>query len=184
MDEAAIIEEFNRPAQRNVCLKQDSPEAGVGFNPWHFFGELSGCGGIILGVLLLLALIPAFRQEALIAAALFTSAVSILALLQSSGSLSEVRHHRRLARHGEAVIGQVVLLTSVQLNDDTPVVPLETTLEYRFHTRQCREIIEKRRTCSGWYKALVQEGQVVVVYLPGEPNKNEPYNSLKYRVCE
>ena len=184
MDEATIVMEFYQPPPRRVCLKQDSPEAGVGFNPWHFFGELRGCGGIILGVLLLLALIPAFRQEALIAAVLFGGAVSIFALLLSSGSLAEVLHHRRLARYGEAVIGQVTGRTSVQLNDGTPAPGTEVLIEYKFRTQSGQELSGIRTTISGWYETLAQDSRIVVVYLPDEPKKNEPYNSLRYRVCE
>ena len=186
MDEAAIIEEFNRPTPRSVCFKQASPEAGVGFNPWHFSGELSSCSGIALGVLLVVAVIPAVRQEALIAAALFAGTVIVLALLFSSGSLSDVRHHRRLARYGEAVIGQVTSRTSVQLNDETPAPGTEITIEYEFRTHSGQELNGARATSSssGWYKALAQNGRVVIVYLPDEPKTNEPYNSLRYRVCE
>jgi hypothetical protein len=191
MDKEAIIKDFDRPTPRKVCLKRDADETGVGFNPWDIFGTLGGCGGLILGVLLLLGLIPALKPAPFIAAALFAAALALLALLSLPGSLSETKYHRRLAQYGEAVVGQVTNLTSVAREDGTPALLTTVTLEYQFCTRAGQELSDKKETISGWHNELVQESdalvknmQLVVVYLPNEPEKNEPYNSLRYRVCD
>lgn len=190
MDKEAIIKDFDRPSPRKVCLKRDADEAGVGFNPWGSFGTLGGCGGFFILGGLLLGLFPALRPEAFIAAALFASALTILAFLSLPFCLSETKYHRRLAQYGEAVMGRVANLTSVTREDGTPVLVTTVTLEYQFRTRSGQEISDKKETISGWYDELERESdqlvrniQLVVVYLPNEPTTNEPYNSLRYRVC-
>lgn len=176
MDKEAIIKDFDRPSPRKVCIKRDTDEIGVGFNPWGSFGTLGGCGGIFILSGLLLGLFPALRPEAFVAAALFAFALVILALLSLPYGLSETKYHRHLARYGEAVIGRVTRITSVTREDGTPVQVTTVTLEYQFCTRSGQEISDNRETISGWYNELVRESnelvrniQLVVVYLPNEP---------------
>ena len=191
MDKEEVIKGFDRPSPRKVCLKRDADETGIGFNPWDVFKTLGGCGGLLLGVLLLLGLIPTLRPAPFIAAALVAAALAILSLLYLLPALSETRYHRRLAQYGEAVVGQVTNLTSVDIDDGTPVSYTRVTVEYKFCTRAGQELSGKSGTISGQYDELVQESdalvrniQLVVVYLPNEPEKNEPYNSLRYRICD
>ncbi len=197
--ETDIMRDFEKPPPRRVCLKRDSPEAGVGFNPLGVFTEIGGCGGIIMAGLLLAAIIPAIRNDALLAAAVFAVSVGLLSLLFSARAVSELRHHKRLAQHGEAVLGRVTRLAFAERDDGTPATPTYWTLEYEFRTRSGQELSDKRETPSGWYEALargdvppqrdcmpvvVEAWPVVVVYLPESPKVNEPYNSLKYRVFD
>lgn len=198
--EIAILQDFEKPTPRKVCFKQNSRKGGVGFNPWDIFSTIGGCGGTIVGVLLLVALIPALRSDALRAAVFFAVPVGLFSLLSLAGVLPSLRHHRRLAQYGEAVMGRVTRLEFVAKEDGTPAVCTHETLEYEFHTRSGLEVSGKRASISGWYKALPREGHtpdlvlgipvavesrpVVVVYLPNNPKVNEPYNSLRYRVCD
>lgn len=190
MNEEAIAKEFDRPIPRKVCRKRDSPEEGVGFNPWSFFEGIGSCGGLILGAFLLLALIPDFRQTALIAAAIFVAAISVLSILAAGGAATDSAQHKRLAQYGEAVIGRVLRIDSRDIDDGTPAPPTQVTVEYQFCTRAGQELTCKKETISGWYDALVRERdalvrdrKLVVIYLPDDPETNEPYNSLAYRVC-
>ena len=88
-------------------------------------------------------------------------------------------------------MGKVTNFTSVTREDGTPVQVTTVTLEYQFCTRSGQEISDKKETISEWYADLERESnqlvrniQLVVVYLPNEPTTNEPYNSLRYRVCD
>jgi len=181
-DVEAILASFSGATPRKVCISS---------NPWGAFGELGGCGGAILGVILLMALISGGSQVILIVAAVVAAVLVVLALLMLPDTLEKTVLHSRLAKYGIAVVAEILSMDSVCVDDGTPAPSSRVTVKYKFRTQDGREVINKKSTMSGVYKILVQENDgaaddlsILIVYLPNKPQANEPYDSLQYRICD
>lgn len=176
MNVEEVVQSFQIPPPRSIRLKQDSEGPGVYYDPLKGCKEFAGCGSKVILLLLLIALIPYFRDGALLGATFATVVLGGFGLLIYVPALLEAHGHKYLAQHGEISVGHITEYSKVLLEDATA-----TTILYEFPT-QLGKVVSGKRESTWCYRDLEQETAILIVYHPDCPEKHEPYDSLRYCV--
>jgi hypothetical protein len=178
VNDGEVIADFDQPPPRKVCPKGVAPRPKAR-NSLKSISAEWGCVGIIVGAFLLLALVPAISRDALIAVTIFLIILVLLALALAACGFVRVVYYRFLVRYGEAVVGQVKIVTSIYSYEE----PNRAYLVYQFHTRSGKQLTEKRELASDSDVEFAIGQSLVVVFLPHWPSINDPYDLLPYRIC-
>ena len=145
--------------------------------------ELRGCGIAFLAVILaidgLAFFVPALRVNIAIAVGVFFGLIGLLVMTALPRGLWEDFRHRHLVRKGVVVIGRVSKREiKVDIGSQGPVGWTDYALTYSFQPAS-GELIVATRTSSSLDK-FREGGPILIIYLPQNPRKHEPFLLLAY----
>ncbi len=175
-EEREALPGFAAPAPRRVRRKSHRRH-----QPWGAFSEVGGCFVIFLGLVGGIALfVPVLRPSMLIALIIFSVLIAGFSLLLLPQGLEKVVYHKHLARQGSFAIASVSQIEiKVDMGSQGPVGWTDYTLTYSFQTARGETIVATRT--SGSLNKFREGGPILIVYLPQNPRKHEPFLLL---ACE